>query len=627
MNGKSQHFLVSRLLEDNTNNRFDNEISSSSSSKNPIENSLDDIYNVVDDDDENSDDEYSPQINMDEFIRNNSYKLLAKSDDDDGDEEQFDHSDQSIDPTGEFLSSTKYHHTQTLIPELHNIYSQQYHKSEMSTNQILLNSLNMLWSNPCATLNSPELTKLFKQYIELTSQNISTTTRLSSMPTMTMTSTMPKIMNTSTNTSTINMDFMKNNEGSMKNHGSTNTSHFTPQSIPPSNLVNMKPVKEINHSANKFTLDFTKDNLTTINNDNSNKFHSYNQHSSLYNQAEEKSIKNRREIFNTVVQQSNSNTSYITMATATITTTTTTTTANHNNHNPSDNGNDDDRLLSPTIHTMTKRRKRRILFSKSQTAKLEECFNEQRYLTASEREHLARILNLTPTQVKIWFQNHRYKIKRATQSDEFPSSTFIKRSDKTIPITDFNSPTSCNSQSLTTHTKWQSLTHYERKSLLNEMYNFNESNKSSNYHYYANRLKTQHCADFKEINEYNKQQYNSEHLTQLTSCTDLFQKSWITDWVKMISNSYTNGNVMSMQNTHHLHKSKEFGNNYDVSMKIMNNVIDRCHDEESRINQTEISTIDRLYKMEQFKSSKHSNDTLSSQKLLKIYQPILETNQ
>ena len=61
----------------------------------------------------------------------------------------------------------------------------------------------------------------------------------------------------------------------------------------------------------------------------------------------------------------------------------------------------------------SKRRKRRVLFSKAQTYELEKRFREQRYLSASEREHLARNISLTPTQVKIWFQNHRYKTKRA----------------------------------------------------------------------------------------------------------------------------------------------------------------------------------------------------------------------
>ena len=60
-----------------------------------------------------------------------------------------------------------------------------------------------------------------------------------------------------------------------------------------------------------------------------------------------------------------------------------------------------------------KKRKRRILFTKHQTYELEKRFRQQRYLSAHERETLASVINLTPTQVKIWFQNHRYKIKRA----------------------------------------------------------------------------------------------------------------------------------------------------------------------------------------------------------------------
>ena len=60
-----------------------------------------------------------------------------------------------------------------------------------------------------------------------------------------------------------------------------------------------------------------------------------------------------------------------------------------------------------------KRKKRRVLFSKAQTLELERRFRQQRYLSAPEREHLASLIRLTPTQVKIWFQNHRYKMKRA----------------------------------------------------------------------------------------------------------------------------------------------------------------------------------------------------------------------
>uniref|UniRef100_A0A8B9VW53 NK2 homeobox 2 n=1 Tax=Anas zonorhyncha TaxID=75864 RepID=A0A8B9VW53_9AVES len=67
-----------------------------------------------------------------------------------------------------------------------------------------------------------------------------------------------------------------------------------------------------------------------------------------------------------------------------------------------------------------KKRKRRVLFSKAQTYELERRFRQQRYLSAPEREHLASLIRLTPTQVKIWFQNHRYKMKRA-RAEKAPS--------------------------------------------------------------------------------------------------------------------------------------------------------------------------------------------------------------
>ncbi|KAF2364308.1 Homeobox domain [Trinorchestia longiramus] len=51
----------------------------------------------------------------------------------------------------------------------------------------------------------------------------------------------------------------------------------------------------------------------------------------------------------------------------------------------------------------------------AQVSELERRFKQQRYLSAPEREHLAGILKLSSTQVKIWFQNRRYKCKRLRQ--------------------------------------------------------------------------------------------------------------------------------------------------------------------------------------------------------------------
>lgn len=73
---------------------------------------------------------------------------------------------------------------------------------------------------------------------------------------------------------------------------------------------------------------------------------------------------------------------------------------------------------SVTSTTGGKKRRRRILFTKAQTYELERRFMHQRYLSAPEREQLGRMINLTATQVKIWFQNHRYKYKRQKEELE-----------------------------------------------------------------------------------------------------------------------------------------------------------------------------------------------------------------
>ena len=80
-----------------------------------------------------------------------------------------------------------------------------------------------------------------------------------------------------------------------------------------------------------------------------------------------------------------------------------------------DDDNDKDDKKDSNSSETQKKRKRRVLFSKAQTYELERRFRQQRYLSAPEREHLASIIRLSPVQVKIWFQNHRYKLKRARQ--------------------------------------------------------------------------------------------------------------------------------------------------------------------------------------------------------------------
>jgi hypothetical protein len=61
------------------------------------------------------------------------------------------------------------------------------------------------------------------------------------------------------------------------------------------------------------------------------------------------------------------------------------------------------------------KRKRRVLFSQQQVMELEKRFDKNRYLNAQDRDQLAHALGLTSTQIKIWFQNHRYKTKKQTK--------------------------------------------------------------------------------------------------------------------------------------------------------------------------------------------------------------------
>ncbi|XP_067134928.1 uncharacterized protein [Centruroides vittatus] len=59
-----------------------------------------------------------------------------------------------------------------------------------------------------------------------------------------------------------------------------------------------------------------------------------------------------------------------------------------------------------------KKKKARTTFTGRQIFELEKRFEVKKYLSSSERAEMAKLLNVTETQVKIWFQNRRTKWKK-----------------------------------------------------------------------------------------------------------------------------------------------------------------------------------------------------------------------
>ncbi|CAD5207902.1 unnamed protein product [Bursaphelenchus xylophilus] len=73
-------------------------------------------------------------------------------------------------------------------------------------------------------------------------------------------------------------------------------------------------------------------------------------------------------------------------------------------------------------------RRPRTTFTSEQLMELERQYSETKYLSRPLRYKLARELNLTETQIKIWFQNRRMKNKR-TQNGQTASG---RKEDETL---------------------------------------------------------------------------------------------------------------------------------------------------------------------------------------------------
>nr|XP_058961878.1 homeobox protein notochord-like [Pocillopora verrucosa] len=63
----------------------------------------------------------------------------------------------------------------------------------------------------------------------------------------------------------------------------------------------------------------------------------------------------------------------------------------------------------------------RTIFTPEQLERLEKEFDRQQYMVGAERHYLAASLNLTETQVKVWFQNRRIKWRK--QKMDRPNSS------------------------------------------------------------------------------------------------------------------------------------------------------------------------------------------------------------
>ncbi|CAH2322836.1 NK1 transcription factor-related 2 [Pelobates cultripes] len=97
----------------------------------------------------------------------------------------------------------------------------------------------------------------------------------------------------------------------------------------------------------------------------------------------------------------------------------------------------------------TKPRRARTAFTYEQLVALESRFRSSRYLSVCERLSLALTLQLTETQVKIWFQNRRTKWKKQQPNGSLEGRMCNTQPCPTSPSIQFSSP--FHSYSFTTH--------------------------------------------------------------------------------------------------------------------------------------------------------------------------------
>ncbi|CAF2070110.1 unnamed protein product [Rotaria magnacalcarata] len=103
----------------------------------------------------------------------------------------------------------------------------------------------------------------------------------------------------------------------------------------------------------------------------------------------------------------------------------------------------------------TKRRSR-AAFSHAQVIELERRFAQQKYLSSTERAELASLLSLQEQQVKIWFQNRRYKAKRKQLLSQVNTTPNTRHAPVTVLVYEnhaFSGSSSSSSSSRLAHHK------------------------------------------------------------------------------------------------------------------------------------------------------------------------------
>ncbi|XP_072933615.1 uncharacterized protein NK7.1 [Epargyreus clarus] len=80
-----------------------------------------------------------------------------------------------------------------------------------------------------------------------------------------------------------------------------------------------------------------------------------------------------------------------------------------------------------------RRKKARTTFTGRQIFELEKLFEVKKYLSSGERADMAKLLNVTETQVKIWFQNRRTKWKK---KDNVSNAEVAEMKQQNKPATD-----------------------------------------------------------------------------------------------------------------------------------------------------------------------------------------------